>query len=43
VSIKGESGRISYTHIDDLSPLDMRFVIAAERVEVGGAQGAGGA
>jgi len=35
VSIKGEAGRISYKHIDDLSPLDMRFVTAAERVEVG--------
>src|SRR5829696_3174038 len=34
VSIK-EGGRISYKHIDDLSPLDMRFVTAAERVEVG--------
>jgi hypothetical protein len=30
-----EGGRISYKHIDDLSPLDMRFVTAAERVEVG--------
>ena len=35
VSIKGEGGRISYKHIDDLSPLDMRFVTAAEREEVG--------
>ena len=35
VSIKGERGTISYKHIDDLSPLDMRFVTAAERVEVG--------
>jgi hypothetical protein len=35
VSIKGEGGRISYKHIDDLSPLDMPFVTAAERVEVG--------
>jgi hypothetical protein len=35
VSIKGEGGRISYKHIDDLSPPDMRFVTAAERVEVG--------
>ena len=34
VSIKGEGGRISYKHIDDLSPLDMRFNIAAEWVEV---------
>jgi hypothetical protein len=34
VSIK-EGGRISYKHIDDLSPLDMRFITAAERVEVG--------
>jgi hypothetical protein len=30
-----EGGRISYKHIDDLSPLDMRFVTAAEREEVG--------
>src|SRR5215212_790048 len=30
-----EGSRISYKHIDDLSPLDMRFVTAAERVEVG--------
>ena len=35
VPIKGEGGRISYKHIDDLSPLDMRFVTAAEREEVG--------
>ena len=35
VSIKGEDGRISYKHIDDLGPLDMRFVTAAEWVEVG--------
>ena len=35
VSIKGEGGRIYYKHIDDLRPLDMRFVTAAERVEVG--------
>ena len=35
VSIKGEHGGIYYKHIDDLSPLDMRFVTAAERVEVG--------
>jgi hypothetical protein len=35
VSIKGEGGKISYKHIDDLRPLDMRFVIAAEREEVG--------
>jgi hypothetical protein len=35
VSIKGEGGRISYKHIDDLRPLDMRFVTAAEREEVG--------
>ena len=34
VTIK-EGGRISYKHIDDLSPLDMRFVTAAQRVEVG--------
>jgi hypothetical protein len=30
-----EGGRISYKHIDDLGPLDMRFVTAAEREEVG--------
>ena len=30
-----ESSRISYKHIDDLSPLEMRLVTAAERVEVG--------
>jgi hypothetical protein len=35
VPIKGDDGRISYKHIDDLSPLDMRFVTAAEREEVG--------
>jgi hypothetical protein len=34
VSIKGEGGRISYKHIDDPHPLEMRFVTAAERVEV---------
>jgi hypothetical protein len=34
VSIK-EGGRIYYKHIDDLSPLDMPFVTAAEWVEVG--------
>jgi hypothetical protein len=34
VSIK-EGGKISYKHIDDISPLDMRFVTAAEREEVG--------
>ena len=34
VTIK-EGGRISYKHLDDLSPLDMRFVTAAQRVEVG--------
>jgi hypothetical protein len=34
VSIKGEGGKISYKHIDDLSSLDMRFRIAAERVMV---------
>jgi hypothetical protein len=34
VSIK-EGGTISYKHIDDLRPLDLRFVTAAERVEVG--------
>src|SRR5215203_6821524 len=32
---QGEGGRIYYKHIDDLRPLDMRFVTAAERVEVG--------
>jgi hypothetical protein len=35
VSIKGEGGRISYRHKADLSSLDMRFRIAAERVTVG--------
>jgi hypothetical protein len=35
VFIKGEGGRISYKHIDALSPLDMRFITAAEWVEVG--------
>ena len=35
VFIKGEGGRISYKHIDDLGPHDMRFVTAAEWVEVG--------
>jgi hypothetical protein len=35
VSIKDLGGRISYKHIDDLSPLDMCFVTAAERMEVG--------
>ena len=34
VAIK-EGGKISYKHIDDLSPLDMRFVTPAEREEVG--------
>ena len=34
VSIK-EGGKISYKHRDDLSPLDMRFVTAAARVELG--------
>jgi hypothetical protein len=34
VSIKGEGGRISYKHIDDLGTLDVRFRIAAERVAV---------
>src|SRR5215204_1994184 len=28
-----EGSRISYKHIGDLSPLDMRFVTAAERAE----------
>jgi hypothetical protein len=35
VPIKGEGGGFSYKHIDDLGPLDMRFVTAAESVEVG--------
>jgi hypothetical protein len=35
VSIKGEHGGIYYKHIDDLGPLDMPFVTAAEWVEVG--------
>lgn len=35
VSIKGEGGKIFYKHRDDLSPLDMRFVTAAQREEVG--------
>ena len=35
VSIKGEGCRISYNHIDDLVRQDMRFVTAAEWVEVG--------
>jgi hypothetical protein len=35
VSIKGEGGRISYRHKADLSSLDMRFRIAAERVTAG--------
>ena len=30
-----EGSRIYYKHIDDLSPLDMRFITAAEWVEVG--------
>jgi hypothetical protein len=30
-----EGSRISHKHIDDLSPLDMRLVTAAQRVEVG--------
>lgn len=34
VSMK-EGGTISYKHIDDIGPLDMHFIIAAERVEVG--------
>jgi hypothetical protein len=34
LSIKGEGGRISYKHIDDLGTLDMRLRIAAERVVV---------
>ena len=29
------AGRISYKHKDDLSPHDMRFITAAEWVEVG--------
>ena len=35
VSITGEGGRISYKHIDALGPQEMRFVTAAEWVEVG--------
>ena len=35
VFIKGERSGISYKLIDDLSPLDMRFITAAEWVEVG--------
>jgi hypothetical protein len=35
VSIQGEGGTISYKHIDDIGPLEMRFVTAAEQVEVG--------
>jgi hypothetical protein len=35
VSIKDLGGRISYKHIDHLSPLDMRLVTAAGWVEVG--------
>jgi hypothetical protein len=35
VSIKGEGGRISYKYIDTLSLHDMRFITAAEWVEVG--------
>jgi hypothetical protein len=34
VPIVGEGGRILFKHIDDLSSIDMRFRIAAERVEV---------
>jgi hypothetical protein len=34
VAVKGQGGRISYQHIDDLSSLDMRFRNAAERVQV---------
>jgi hypothetical protein len=34
VPVMGEGGRIFYKHIDDLSKYDMRFRIAAERVEV---------
>jgi succinyl-CoA synthetase alpha subunit len=35
VAVVGESGRISYKHIDDLSSLDMHFRTAAEWVQVG--------
>ena len=35
VFVKGERGRISYKHLDDLGPHDMRFITAAEWVEVG--------
>ena|SRR5215216_1671683 len=31
----GEGGTISYKHIDDIGPLDMYFITAAERVEIG--------
>ncbi len=34
VPIKGESGKITYKHIDDLSTLDMYFRTAAEWVTV---------
>jgi len=34
-SIKGEGATISCKHIDDLSPLEMRLVTAAQREEVG--------
>jgi hypothetical protein len=34
VPIKGKGPTISYKHIDDLHPLEMRFVTAAEREEV---------
>jgi hypothetical protein len=33
VPIKGEGPTISYKHIDDLHPLEMRFATAAERME----------
>jgi hypothetical protein len=35
VPVKGKRGTISYKHIDDLGPHDMRFITAAEWVEVG--------
>jgi hypothetical protein len=35
LALKGKGGRIYYKHLDDFGPLDMRFRIAAEWVEVG--------
>jgi hypothetical protein len=31
----GQGSTISYKHIDDIGPLDMYFITAAERVEIG--------